>query len=105
MKRKGIAALGLCSILLGSAAQTPQADPLTKARRAYNERQFDEAITAAKLAIDVPASSNVAAVVLARAYLERFRAGTGSDLAGTDVAACEGDERAVAVHRHGSEHL
>lgn len=86
MKRKGMAALGLCGILLGSTAQIQPADPLTRARRAYNERQFDEAISAAKLAIDVPASSNVAAVVLARAYLERFRAGAGSDVADIEAA-------------------
>ncbi len=39
----------------------------------YNERQFDGAIEAATLARQTPETSDAAAVVLARAHLERYR--------------------------------
>jgi tetratricopeptide (TPR) repeat protein len=60
----------LAVALLGQAA-TP--DALGRARLAYNAGKFDEAISAAKEALEVPALANAAAVVLARADLERFR--------------------------------
>ena len=74
MKRKGWLWL-LGFIVLLSSAQAP-VDPLTRARQAYNNRQFDAAIAAAREASDAPATANIAAVVLARAHLERFRAGS-----------------------------
>src|SRR5690349_16021708 len=76
MNRSFLRGLALGATFLGvlageSGAQT--VDPLTQARRAYNERQFDTAITAAEQARKLPALSNAAAVVLGRAHLERFR--------------------------------
>jgi hypothetical protein len=63
------------------AAQKPPADPLARARQLYNEQKLDAAIQAALDARRVPASANAAAVVLARAYLERFsRTRVASDL-------------------------
>jgi hypothetical protein len=50
-----------------------QHSELARARSAYNQRQFDAAIEAATLAQKVPASSDAATVVLARALLERYR--------------------------------
>jgi hypothetical protein len=54
------------------AAQTARAD-LAKARTLYNQRQFDEAIAAATQARRQPDLADTAAIVLARAHLERYR--------------------------------
>jgi hypothetical protein len=59
-------------ILLASPATAQRAD-LARARSLYNSRQFDAAIEAATSAQKVPATSDAAAVVLARAHLERYR--------------------------------
>ena len=59
--------------LLGILAQVPVADPLTRARQLYNEGRFDDAIDSAQEARQIPSLSNAAELVLARAYLERFR--------------------------------
>ncbi len=55
---------------LGAAAT--RAD-LARARSLYNQRQFDQAIEAADLARQTPDTADAAAVVLARAHLERYR--------------------------------
>jgi hypothetical protein len=63
--------------LLASLAQAPVSEnPLTLAHRAYNAGQYDAAIVAARDARKLPAQSNAAAVVLARALLDRYRAGS-----------------------------
>src|SRR5262245_36138031 len=54
------------------AAQGARAD-LAKARLLYNQRQFDDAIAAASLARRQADLADVAAIVLARAHLERYR--------------------------------
>jgi hypothetical protein len=46
---------------------------LARARTAYNDRRFDEAIIAAHAARRVPETADPAAIVLARALLERYR--------------------------------
>ena len=61
----------LVLLFCGSAAA--QRADLAKARSLYNERQFDAAIEAALVAQKVPDVSDPATVVLARAYLERYR--------------------------------
>ena len=48
-------------------------DALLRARQAYNQQQYDAAIEAATEAQRVAASADAAALVLARARLERFR--------------------------------
>jgi len=48
-------------------------DTLSQAREAYNAARYDEAIAAARTAGAAPDFANSANVVLARAYLERFR--------------------------------
>ena len=79
--------IGLGGVLLCSMAQAPVTDPLARARRAYNERQFDAAIAAAREARELPNLSNPAAVVLARAHLERYLASTDrSDASDLDAA-------------------
>ena len=59
-------------VVFGGTAAAQRAE-LARARAAYNQQQFDEAIEAAHVAQKVPATADAATVVLARAYLERYR--------------------------------
>ena len=73
----GVSCLGLTVVLLTGwsapvAAQAQAAD-LAKARVHYNQRQFDDAIAAATAARRTAATADSAAIVLARAHLERYR--------------------------------
>jgi hypothetical protein len=63
-------------LALTAMAQAKAPNSLTKARQAYNAGQIDVAIAAAQDAMKVPAVANEAAVVLGRAYFERYRAGS-----------------------------
>jgi hypothetical protein len=79
------------SVLVAGAAPP---DRVAVARRLYNARQYDDAITVARAAVRHPAEAAAAALVLARAYLERHRLGRHPDdlpearlaLAGIDVS-------------------
>lgn len=62
----------LSGLPVAAAAQTARAD-LARARTAYNQREFDEAITAAAAARRDADTADAAAIVLARAHLERYR--------------------------------
>ena len=64
------AALAILFCVSPALAQRPE---LAKARAAYNEQRFDEAVEAALVAQKVPAITDAATVVLSRAYLERYR--------------------------------
>jgi len=67
---------GACILLTGLLFARPVAaadDPLAKARQLYNQRDFEAAIVAAEQARLLPGRSDVADLVGARAYLERFR--------------------------------
>jgi hypothetical protein len=66
------AAAALCLAL--AAPVRAADDPLSRARGLYNQGQFDAAIAAAEQARLTPARADVADLVGARAYLERFRA-------------------------------
>lgn len=61
-----------CIVLPAIGLEGRQAD-LARARTLYNERRFDEAIEAAGAARTNPASADAAAIVEARAHLERYR--------------------------------
>jgi hypothetical protein len=66
--------------VLASAAGQP--DALARARVAYNQEHYDEAIAAARAAERVPETASQAQLLVARAYLERFRlSGEAADLA------------------------
>jgi hypothetical protein len=67
-----ILAILFTAATIGLDAQRP-VDPLTRARQAYNEQQFDRAILLAKEAKSTPALADSASLVLSRATLERFR--------------------------------
>ena len=65
---------------LASAAEQPGA--LARARMAYNQQHYDEAIVAAKEAQRVPGTASQAQLLMARAFIERFRiSGDAADIA------------------------
>ncbi len=75
MRTLGSILLAWTLTLLAAPAAAAGQDPLARAREDYNARQFDAAIAAATAARTVPATMDAAAVVLARAHLERYRLG------------------------------
>ena len=66
-------------LVLSPASALAADDPLTRARQLYNQRQFREAVSAAEQARQLPAHSDLADLVAARAYLERFRESAAAD--------------------------
>lgn len=69
-------------LLLAPADATAQADTLARARQAYNAQQLDMAVSLASEARAIERLAHSAAVVFARASLERFRhAGDVADVA------------------------
>src|SRR6266851_3068578 len=80
-KRAGLhRALVLSWLTLTGALPVRAADdPLTRARLLYNQRQFQEAVSAADQARLMPAHADLADLVAARAYLERFRESAAAD--------------------------
>lgn len=83
--RTSVLSVALVIFLSGSAAA--QRADLARARSLYNQRQFDAAIEAASVAQKLPATADAAAVVLARAHLERYRERANpDDLAAARVA-------------------
>jgi hypothetical protein len=63
----------VCVVFLIPSVSTAQRTELAKARTLYNERQFDDAIVAATAARSSAATADAAAIVQARAHLERYR--------------------------------
>ena len=70
MIRVLVVVLALC---MGSPALHADREDLARARQLFNERRFDEAIEAATSARKTPDTADAAAIVLARAHLERYR--------------------------------
>ena len=70
-------------ILAATTAAGPR-DTLSRAKQLYNGAQYDAAIAAAREAAQTPDLSDAAQLVLARAYLERFR--RSGDTADKDAA-------------------
>ena len=87
--------------VLGTLAQAPVADPVTRARQLYNDGRLDDAIDAALEARQTPSLSNAAHLVLARAYLERFRKARAiEDLAAARDALAKVDGTALPAREH-----
>lgn len=83
---------GLVVVALPASA----ADPLAEARRQYNLGNYFDAERLAREAMKVPASSNVARVVLGRTQLERYRqTGDPIDLASGRSVLLEVDPRSL----------
>jgi hypothetical protein len=70
--RTGVLLCLACLAAWPAGAEADRAD-LARARNHYNQRQFDEAIAAATAARRSPETADSAAIVLARAHLERYR--------------------------------
>src|SRR5690348_12693232 len=86
--------VGTLVLILGlstPAQQVPSA--LARAREAYNAGRYDEAIALASDARATPETADPAAVVFARAHLERYRAGT----ADTDLSSARDALKGVAT--------
>jgi hypothetical protein len=72
-RTSALSALCVALVILWPSSAAAQRAELAKARSLYNNRQFDDAITAAAVAQKTPATADAATVVLARAHLERYR--------------------------------
>ena len=86
------------AMLLGTAALLASREDLARARQLFNERKLDEAIVAATAARKTPDTADPAAIVLARAHLERYR--QVADPA--DLGAARAALSAVVVERLGT---
>jgi hypothetical protein len=92
-------ALGVAlAILMGTAGLLATREDLARARQLFNDRKFDDAIAAATAARKTPETADAAAIVLARAHLERYR--QVSDPA--DLGAARAALGAVGVDRLGT---
>jgi hypothetical protein len=81
-------------LLLFTAGPLYAADPLSDARRLYNQGQYDAAEQAARDAARFPATADGARVVLGRIQLERYRrTPAAADLSGAISTLCEVDTR------------
>ena len=63
----------LLLVLASSLAAARAPDPLTLARRFYNQGQLDQALVAARQAASNPATASSARLVIGRIHLERYR--------------------------------
>lgn len=63
----------LVLVLAGSLAAAAAPDPLTLARRFYNQGQLEQALVAARQAATNPATVSSARLVIGRIHLERYR--------------------------------
>jgi len=88
---------GLCRsivVLVLTAGPVYAADPLSDARRLYNQGQFDAAEQAARDAARFPATADGARVVLGRIQLERYRrTPAAADLSGAIATLREVDTK------------
>lgn len=63
----------VAALLVSSVVTAATREDLARARVLFNERKYDEAIAAAELARKTPETADAAAIVVARAHLERYR--------------------------------
>lgn len=73
MRTRDVAVLLLVLVLAATGLDAAEHPSLAKARALYNAVDFDGAIAAAEIARADPASADAAALVVARAHLERYR--------------------------------
>jgi len=97
----GIRAAVLVLLAGSTLAAAPKPDQLAAARRFYNERRYDQALEAAKLAVNTPATASSARLIMGRARLERYRLvptaeeldDARADLRGVDPRVIDARER------------
>jgi hypothetical protein len=70
--------IALALIVITTSAAGPR-DVLSRAKQLYNGAQYDDAIDAARDAAATPELASAAQLVIARAYLERFRENRSDD--------------------------
>jgi tetratricopeptide (TPR) repeat protein len=86
--------VGSLVLVLGLASLDQQVlPPLARARDAYNAGRYDQAIALASDARSDPDTADAAAVVFARAHLERYR----TALADEDLTSARGALRVIAT--------
>ena len=86
------------AMVVGSSGLLASREDLNRARQLFNDRRFDDAIVAATAARKTPDTADAAAIVLARAHLERYR-----QLADpTDLGAARSALTGVSVDRLGT---
>jgi len=68
-----LAALTLAWLAAVTPASASGPEALARAREAYNEERYDEAITAARSALASPGLVDASHLIIARAHLERYR--------------------------------
>lgn len=100
---RGVRLWGVAVIigLLSPALAAARPDPLTLARRFYNQGQYEQAIEAARLASANPSYAAAARLISGRAHLERYRQkaetndleSARTDLRGVDEHALDARER------------
>ncbi|MEO8480877.1 MAG: hypothetical protein ABI634_01635 [Acidobacteriota bacterium] len=78
---------------MAAMAQSKAPDPVVQARQLYNDQKYDEAIRRATEALATPALKSPAALVIARAHLERFRQSSDA----TDLPAARTALKTVIV--------
>ena len=71
--------LALACMMAAAVPSRAADDLLARARQLYNEHQYEAAIAAAEEARQTPARADLADLVAARAYLERFRGSAATD--------------------------
>ena len=77
-----VAVVFVAALLASAGAYAADPPPLARARTLYNAMDYDGAIAAAALARTQPAGADAAALVDARAHLEKYRHGADpADLA------------------------
>lgn len=98
IKQLGAAAVYLvaCATLASAADDR---DPLARARSAYNQRKFDEAVAGAEQARSTAARADSADLIAARAYLERFR----ESAAAADLVSARERLRRIDPRRFGPQ--
>lgn len=72
----GFRGVALLLVLVSSLAAVRAPDPLTLARRFYNQGQLEQALAAARQALANPATASSARLVIGRIHLERYRQAT-----------------------------
>jgi len=98
---RGVVSAVVLLLVWGTPVLAQRAE-LAKARAAYNEQLFDDAIAAALTAQKVGATADAATVVLSRSYLERYRQRANP----TDLAAARAQLGTVRVaNLDGRDHV
>lgn len=96
-----VAALGLAWMAGLTPAAATGPDAIARAREAYNQERYDEAITAARSALTSPGLGNAARLIIARAHLERYRRSAEA----ADLSAARDALRAIDPSRlDGADH-